>query len=197
MPFETLSITGDTHGPQEGRGVCLDPAPLFENVVERERGGFCFERNGAFALLLRDIGLDLEVLAARMLTDDGARPPANHRTALVRFDRPSLVDVGMGVPTMRRTVPRDRSSFATTCESLATAPESSFTGTPTCSVATDAGHRKLTASTVTRSVGSDTESREVDPAEWHRILREGFGIDLPTAAGETAEPSVSDGGAKG
>jgi N-hydroxyarylamine O-acetyltransferase len=245
VPFETLSITGDPHGPHEGRGVSLDPASLFEKVVERERGGFCFELNGAFAMLLREIGLDLEVLAARMLTDDGARPPANHRTALVRFDRPYLVDVGMGVPTMRRpvpldgtpvtdeiglawrvvesdrpdadylsqyrwpdeedwadryvfrTVPRDRSYFAATCEYLATAPESSFTGTPTCSIATDAGHRKLTPATITRSVGAETESSEVDPAEWHRILCEGFGIELPTAAGETAEPSAPDRGAKG
>ena len=77
-------------------------------MVERERGGFCFELNGLFTWLLRQLGVDAERLAARMVGEDGTgRPPANHHSIAVAFDRRYLVDVGMGTPPMRRPLPLD------------------------------------------------------------------------------------------
>jgi N-hydroxyarylamine O-acetyltransferase len=36
---------------------------------------------------------------------EGAGPPANHRTHVVSLDQRYVVDVGLGVPTMRRPLP--------------------------------------------------------------------------------------------
>jgi N-hydroxyarylamine O-acetyltransferase len=107
VPFETLSITGDPHGPRNGEGVSLDPANTYEKVVERRRGGFCYELNGLFGQLLRELGYDPDRVAARVVNDGAARPPANHLSHVVEFDRRYVVDVGIGVPTMRRPTPLD------------------------------------------------------------------------------------------
>jgi N-hydroxyarylamine O-acetyltransferase len=107
VPFETLSITGDPYGERDGEGVTLSLPALYEKVVERRRGGFCYELNGLFGWLLDELGFDVERRAARVVSDGEARPPANHLTTLVSLDRPYLADVGMGTPVMRRPLPLD------------------------------------------------------------------------------------------
>ena len=112
VPFENLSIVGDPFadgGPAwQPSAIDLRGPALFEKIVQQERGGFCFELNGLFTWLLRELGFDAERFAARMLGDDGTgRPPANHHTISVEFDRQYLLDVGMGTPPMRRPLPID------------------------------------------------------------------------------------------
>lgn len=107
VPFETLAVNGDPYADAAGRGVSLALPDLYEKVVERERGGFCFELNGLFGWLLADIGYDADRVAARVVGDDGSRPPANHHTHLVRLDRPYLVDVGLGSEALRQPTPLD------------------------------------------------------------------------------------------
>ena len=48
VPFENLSI--HTRQP-----IVLDDNALFEKIVRRRRGGFCYEANGLFAALLRAV----------------------------------------------------------------------------------------------------------------------------------------------
>lgn len=111
VPFENLAIVGDPIDNRPGEGVSLERAPLFEKVVDDERGGFCFELNGLFGWLLAALDFDATRLAARVLDDDGtARPPANHHTFVVSLDRRYVVDVGLGVPPMRRPLPLDGSA---------------------------------------------------------------------------------------
>lgn len=110
VPFENLAIVGDPFADGTGRweatGVDLETAALYEKVVNRKRGGFCFELNGLFTWLLRELGFDADRLAARMVGDDGTgRPPANHHSIAVTLDRRYLLDVGMGTPPMRRPLP--------------------------------------------------------------------------------------------
>jgi N-hydroxyarylamine O-acetyltransferase len=108
VPFENLAIVGDPIEGRPGEGVSLERTHLFEKIVADDRGGFCFELNGLFGWLLDDLGFDATRLAARVLDDDGtARPPANHHTFVVSLDRPYVVDVGLGVPPMRRPLPLD------------------------------------------------------------------------------------------
>jgi len=67
--------------------------------VARRRGGFCYELNGAFALLLGALGFDVRLLAARVFNDDRIGPPFDHLALLVRAidgDGPWLADVGFG-----------------------------------------------------------------------------------------------------
>jgi arylamine N-acetyltransferase len=42
VPFENLDIS-------LGRSILLDEQRIFEKLVRRRRGGFCYERNGLFA----------------------------------------------------------------------------------------------------------------------------------------------------
>jgi N-hydroxyarylamine O-acetyltransferase len=66
-------------------------------IVERRRGGFCYELNGAFAVLLRELGFKVTLLSARVARDDGsASPEFDHLALLVDLDEPWLADVGFG-----------------------------------------------------------------------------------------------------
>ncbi|WP_380279111.1 arylamine N-acetyltransferase [Kitasatospora purpeofusca] len=90
VPFENLSI-------HLGEPVVLEPAALLEKIVDRRRGGFCYELNGAFAALLRALGYRVDLLAARVF--DGARPgpPFDHLALRVTADGTAwLADVGFG-----------------------------------------------------------------------------------------------------
>lgn len=102
VPFETLSVTGDPHGDRDGEGVSLELSDLYAKLVDRRRGGFCFECNGLFGWLLSELGFDAERVSAMVLGSDGdPSPPANHLTHVVSLDRRYVVDVGIGIPTMR------------------------------------------------------------------------------------------------
>ena len=108
VPFENLAIVGDPVAEGRGPGVTLDPDALYEKVVERGRGGYCFELNGLFNGLLRALGFEADRVAACVLDADGSvGTPANHHTSVVDLDRRYLVDVGLGVPPLRRLLPLD------------------------------------------------------------------------------------------
>ena len=86
VPFENLSI-------HLGEDIVLDDAALVAKVVQRRRGGFCYELNGAFAALLRALGYDVEYQAARVYGENGLGVPYDHMVLRVG---PWLVDVGFG-----------------------------------------------------------------------------------------------------
>lgn len=109
VPFENLAIVGHPHWGGDGEGVSLRISALYEKIVCRGRGGFCFENNGLFVWLLRGLGYDVDRCAARVVSDadELGRPPANHHTSVVHLDRPYVVDVGSGTPQPREPVPLD------------------------------------------------------------------------------------------
>ncbi len=63
-------------------------------IVERGRGGWCYEVNGAFATLLDELGFSVNWLGAAVLPVTGPLP--DHLAVEVSLDRPYLVDVGFG-----------------------------------------------------------------------------------------------------
>ena len=89
VPFENLSIHYD-------QAIILTEEQLFEKVVGRRRGGFCYELNGLFALLLRDLGFRVEKIAAEVYSDGSFSAPFDHMALLVELERQWLVDVGFG-----------------------------------------------------------------------------------------------------
>jgi N-hydroxyarylamine O-acetyltransferase len=94
VPFENLSI-------HSGEPIVLEDEALFAKVVGRRRGGFCYELNGLFASLLRELGYDVVKLSARVANDQGEfGPEFDHMTLLVTApEAPEtrwLVDVGFG-----------------------------------------------------------------------------------------------------
>ncbi|CAL9408121.1 arylamine N-acetyltransferase family protein [Streptomyces sp. enrichment culture] len=94
VPFENLSV----HLRED---VVLDGTALVGKVVDRGRGGFCYELNGAFAALLRTLGYEVQLLQARVYGDDGRLGiPYDHLALrVVAADgggRAWLADVGFG-----------------------------------------------------------------------------------------------------
>jgi N-hydroxyarylamine O-acetyltransferase len=90
VPFENLSI-------HSGEPIVLDDKSLFEKIVRRRRGGFCYELNGLFAALLQSKGFEVTKLAAEVADAEGVfGPPFDHMTLMVLLDKPWLVDVGFG-----------------------------------------------------------------------------------------------------
>ena len=90
VPFENLSI-------HSGEPIVLDDEALFEKIVRRRRGGFCYELNGLFAALLRALGFDVNMLSARVANAEGIfGPDFDHMTLLVTLTERWLVDVGFG-----------------------------------------------------------------------------------------------------
>jgi N-hydroxyarylamine O-acetyltransferase len=90
VPFENLSI-------HAGEPIVLDDEALFDKVVARRRGGFCYELNGLFAALLRALGFEVEMLSAGVAKGEGGfGPEFDHMTLLVNLEERWLADVGFG-----------------------------------------------------------------------------------------------------
>jgi N-hydroxyarylamine O-acetyltransferase len=107
IPFETLSITGDPFEAHDGEGVSLAIPELYDKIVERQRGGFCYELNGLFGWLLTECGFDVDRLSARIEANGELGPPADHLTLLVSLDQRYVVDVGLGIPKLRQPLALD------------------------------------------------------------------------------------------
>ena len=92
VPFENLSI-------HLAEPISLDERDLADKIVRRRRGGFCYELNGAFALLLEALGAQVSRVAARVYGETGPGPPFDHLALIVRpadGSGPWLADVGFG-----------------------------------------------------------------------------------------------------
>ena len=63
----------------------------------QQRGGFCYEQNGLFAAVLREMGYQVTMLQARVGAKDwDSGTPFDHMTLLVELDERWLADVGFG-----------------------------------------------------------------------------------------------------
>ncbi|MET7995185.1 arylamine N-acetyltransferase [Amycolatopsis sp. NPDC005232] len=91
VPFENLSV-------HLGEPIELTEEALFDKIVRRRRGGFCYELNGLFSALLRELGFDAALRGAQVFTDEGEPgPPLDHAAVVVELDGEQwLVDVGFG-----------------------------------------------------------------------------------------------------
>lgn len=92
VPFENLDIIS-------GTPIVLEERHLFDKLVRRRRGGFCYELNGLFATLLRALGYDVTLLSARGSAGQGFGPEFDHLTLSVaggQLTGPYLADVGFG-----------------------------------------------------------------------------------------------------
>ena len=95
VPFENLDI-------HLARPITLDLPYLFNKIISHRRGGFCYELNGLFAWLLRELGYHVTLLSASDAKSDGSfGPEFDHLALLVQCPAEMdishwLVDVGWG-----------------------------------------------------------------------------------------------------
>jgi N-hydroxyarylamine O-acetyltransferase len=223
VPFENLSI-------HLGEPIGLDERQLFRKVVERHRGGFCYELNGAFSALLRSLGFEVVLLAARVFTGaGGVGPPFDHLVLRVNTPEPWFVDVGFGEhsleplrlePGVKQTDPRgvfeivetsasdldvlkdgtaqyrvevhprELSDFNAMCWYQQHSPESHFTQSLVCSIATPSGRVTLTDRTLITTIGGNrTETVLLDDTEILETYRTQFGVDLDRVPSLRARPA--------
>ncbi|MFI5690568.1 arylamine N-acetyltransferase [Kribbella sp. NPDC051586] len=95
VPYESIQYQLTTGGP-------LEPEDVAKRMIAREAGGYCFQMNGSFALLLTELGYGVQMHRGGVQTAN--RPggvDASHMvltvTGLIEDpDRVWLVDVGLG-----------------------------------------------------------------------------------------------------
>jgi len=96
IPFENLDTL-------LGEQVSLDLDAITEKLVDRGRGGYCFEQNRLLQWALETIGFEPIPLAARVVWNrrEGIENPRTHMALLVPLgDRRYLCDVGFGGATL-------------------------------------------------------------------------------------------------
>ena len=90
VPYENLDII-------RGIPLSLNLDDLYNKVVSQGKGGFCFELNGLFGWLLRELGYEVTDVAARYLRGESSIPMRRHRVLIVRAaDGLWCCDVGIG-----------------------------------------------------------------------------------------------------
>ena len=99
IPFENIDVLLK-------HGVRLDVATLHNKLVQRRRGGYCFEQNTLLAAALRALGFSLVTLAAPVVrgTPEGSATARAHMLLQVDLpEGPFIADVGYGnlTPTAR------------------------------------------------------------------------------------------------
>lgn len=90
VPYENLDIL-------RGIPLPMEPEGLYRKIVEQGRGGYCFELNGLFRWLLRQLGYKVTDYAARYLRGERELPMRRHRVLKVEAtDGVWCCDVGIG-----------------------------------------------------------------------------------------------------
>ena len=99
VPYENLDIMRDIP-------LSLEVEDIYEKIVVRNRGGYCFELNGLFTWLLRELGFNVVEYMARFLRDEKEIPMRRHRVMRVTCaEGDYLCDVGVGSPVSRIPMP--------------------------------------------------------------------------------------------
>jgi len=90
IPYENLDV-------QLGRPLDFDIERIFDKLVMRPRGGWCFETHILLEWALREIGFDVMQVAAGIHRDErGDDLFGDHTAILVRLDETYLADLGLG-----------------------------------------------------------------------------------------------------
>lgn len=93
IPFDSLDVWG--------AGLCpsLKLEDIYEKIVGKGRGGYCFELNTLFRSLLNALGFDAYQAVAFILNSDGTPQPPAHNVILCNLNGTRyFLDVGYGGP---------------------------------------------------------------------------------------------------
>jgi N-hydroxyarylamine O-acetyltransferase len=89
VPFENLDV-------QAGKVVSLVPEEIVEKIVDRNRGGYCYEVNGLFAMALEALGIEYRFVAARPMFYPVKRPKTHMAIIATVWGKQWLCDLGFG-----------------------------------------------------------------------------------------------------
>jgi len=90
VPYENLDIL-------DGIPLSLEAEHLFDKIVTRGRGGYCFEVNGLLSAMLKEMGFDVKNYFARFLRGEASIPVRRHRILAVQAEGETWIcDTGIG-----------------------------------------------------------------------------------------------------
>jgi N-hydroxyarylamine O-acetyltransferase len=89
VPFENLDV-------QAGKIVSLVPEEIVEKIIQRQRGGYCYEVNGLFSMALQALGLSYQFVAARPMFYPVRRPKTHMGIVVTLGEDQYLCDLGFG-----------------------------------------------------------------------------------------------------
>lgn len=101
IPFENLD-------PHAGLPVSLEPEDLQRKMVERRRGGYCFEQNMLLAYAMQELGAEVQLLLGRtrLGAPPGVKRARSHLLLQVsQAGRTWHADVGFGLGTLLEPLP--------------------------------------------------------------------------------------------
>jgi N-hydroxyarylamine O-acetyltransferase len=78
VPFENLDVLA-------GKPISLNPDDIVAKIVGKQRGGYCYEVNGLFAMALQALQIPYQFVAARPMFYPMKRP-RTHMALLVTLD---------------------------------------------------------------------------------------------------------------
>ena len=87
IPFENLDV-------HLGRAISTEVDVIFDKLVRRRRGGYCFEQNALLAAVLTELGFRTRLVLGRVTFGAKVPKPRGHLVELA--GRPWLADVGFG-----------------------------------------------------------------------------------------------------
>lgn len=128
--FERISYTGDTSPTIEtlnklteahakaiafenfdvilNKNIHLSTEAIFDKLVTKKRGGYCFEQNALFLEVLQQLGFKAKPLSARVRLRFSTRDidaPRTHLFVLVEIGGESFItDVGMGAASLTKSL---------------------------------------------------------------------------------------------
>jgi N-hydroxyarylamine O-acetyltransferase len=89
VPFENLDV-------QAGKVISMVPEVIVDKLVYGQRGGYCYEVNGLFAMALQALGFEYQLVAARPMFYP-CRRPKTHMAIVVKLGQQGwLCDLGFG-----------------------------------------------------------------------------------------------------
>ena len=102
VPFENLDVyDAETE-------LSLYISDLYDKIVTRRRGGYCFELNSAFMELLKSVGYECYPTAARVIWHAACTMPLSHRVTIVTIGGVRyFCDVGFGGPSPQGAIMLD------------------------------------------------------------------------------------------
>jgi N-hydroxyarylamine O-acetyltransferase len=105
VPFENLDVY------DAGAEIPLEIDALFDKIVTRRRGGYCFELNALFMSLLKSIGFECYPVMVRVVWKATGYMPITHRAGIVAINGTRyFCDVGFGGPAPSRALRLDDKS---------------------------------------------------------------------------------------
>ena len=94
VPFEDIDV-------QAGKAISLVGDDIVNQIVDKNRGGYCYQINGIFSLALQEIGLPHYYIAVRPLVNPGQNAKTHLAIIALIENEEYLIDLGFGGNSIR------------------------------------------------------------------------------------------------